>query len=175
MSSAPVRKQRPQRSAVPPLPPFEELDRTHHRVLELLDQFDRLLDHVDANGPDDEARTLARDIHAFFNEHARQHHVEEERLIFPGLLGSGNAELVQHVLRLQQDHGWLEEDWLELAPQIEAIGNGFNWYDLAMLRQALPVFRALYEEHIALEESMIYPEAKKRQAALAAGSAARQG
>lgn len=175
MSSAPVRKQRPQRPAAPPLPPFEELDRTHHRVLELLDQLDRLLAHVDANGPDEEARVIARDIHTFFSEHARQHHADEERLIFPGLLSSGNADLVQHVLRLQQDHGWLEEDWLELAPQLEAIGKGFNWYDLAMLRQALPVFRALYEEHIALEESMIYPEAKKRQAALAAGSAARHG
>jgi hypothetical protein len=93
--------------------------------------------------------------------------------VFPGLLASGDAELVQHVRRLQQDHGWLEEDWLELAPQLEAIGQGYNWYDLAMLRHALPVFTALYVDHIGLEESLIYPEAKRRQAALSAGEAAR--
>jgi hemerythrin-like domain-containing protein len=167
-------RNRPKRPAAPPLPPFEALDRTHHRVLELLDQFDRLLDLVDANGPDDEARVIAREIHVFFASHARQHHADEERHVFPPLLSSGNAELVHHVERLQQDHGWLEEDWLELSPQIEAIGNGYNWYDLAMLREALPVFRALYEEHIGLEESLIYPEAKRRQAELDAGSASRQ-
>jgi hemerythrin-like domain-containing protein len=173
--NAAAARQRPQRPAVPPLPPFEELDRTHHRVLELLDQFDRLLDHVDANGPDDEARRIAGEIHAFFTGHARDHHAAEERHVFPALLGGGDAELVQHVLRLQQDHGWLEEDWLELAPQLEAIGSGYNWYDLGMLRQALPVFRTLYEEHIALEESMIYPEAKRRQAELNAGAQQRGG
>jgi hemerythrin-like domain-containing protein len=166
-------RNRPQRPAAPPLPPYEELDRTHHRVLELLDQFDRLLDHLEANGPDTEARTLANEIHGFFTSHARQHHADEERHVFPALLTSGNAELIQHVQRLQQDHGWLEEDWLELAPQIEAVGNGYNWYDLSMLRYALPVFRALYEEHIALEESMIYPAAKRRQAVADAGTASR--
>lgn len=168
-------RNRPQRTAAPPLPSFDALDATHRQVLELLDQFDRLLDHVDANGPDEEARRIARDIHAFFAGHAREHHAAEERQVFPPLLSGGNPEIVQHVLRLQQDHGWLEEDWLELAPQIEAIGSGYNWYDLAMLREALPVFRALYEEHIGLEESMIYPEAKRRQAELDAGNAARQG
>lgn len=170
-----VTRNRPQRPAAPQLPPFDALDRTHHRVLELLDEFDRLLDHVEANGPDEPARELARGIHRFFADHAREHHAAEEKHVFPVLLASGNPEIVQHVLRLQQDHGWLEEDWLELAPQIEAIGQGYNWYDLAMLRQALPVFRALYEEHIALEESMIYPAAKRHQADLAAGNAARQG
>jgi hypothetical protein len=37
----------------------------------------------------------------------------------------------------------------------------------------LPIFTALYEEHIALEESLIYPAAKRHQAALAAGAQAR--
>ena len=80
---------------------------------------------------------------------------------------------MQHVRRLQQGHGWLEEDWLQLAPQIEAIANGYNWYDLTMLRNALPVFTALYHEHIGLEESLIYPEAKRHQQALQQAAAAR--
>jgi hemerythrin-like domain-containing protein len=142
-------------------------------VLELLDQFDRLLAHLDANGPDAQARALAGEIHEFFSTHARQHHADEENQVFPGLLASGNADLVAHVQRLQQDHGWLEEDWIELAPPLEAVSRGDNWYDLAMLKAALPVFRALYVEHIGLEESLIYPEARRRQAALQAGAAAR--
>jgi len=171
--TAPVAKNRPARAPAPPLPPFEKLDRMHHRILEVLGQFQQLLDHLDENGADDVARASAAAIHAFFEGNGRVHHVDEERFVFPQLLTGGNAALVETVRRLQQDHGWLEEDWLELAPQIEAIAKGYNWYDLNMLRLALPVFTALYHEHIGLEESLIYPEAKRRQAALDAGAQAR--
>lgn len=163
MADLSTRKNRPARSPVPGLPNFEALDRTHARVLEVLGQLDRLLQHLDDNGPDAVAQASAKEIHAFFAGSAREHHADEERLVFPALLASGDAELVQNIRRLQQDHGWLEEDWLELAPQIEAIAQGYSWYDLATLRHALPVFSALYQEHIALEESMVYPEAKRRE------------
>jgi agmatinase len=36
----------------------------------------------------------------------------------PAAVRKGDKALIQHVLRLQQDHGWLEEDWLELEPQM---------------------------------------------------------
>jgi hemerythrin-like domain-containing protein len=157
------------RPVAPPLPPFDALDRTHHEVLTTLSTLDGLLSELEGGDLTDAARATAKAIHAFFEGHARQHHAAEEKHVFPPLLNSGDATLVQHVQRLQQDHGWLEEDWLELSPQVEAIANGYNWYDLAMLRQALPLFRALYEEHIALEESLIYPEARRRQQALADG------
>lgn len=170
-----IHKQRPARSPAPALPSFEALDRTHAEVLQVLQQFDRLLQHVDENGPDAVAQASAREIHAFFAGHARQHHADEERFVFPPLLAGNDVELVQHVRRLQQDHGWLEEDWLELAPQIEAIAQGYSWYDLAMLQHALPVFTALYAEHIALEESLIYPEAKRRRQQQIDGAAARGG
>ncbi|MCA0241077.1 MAG: hemerythrin domain-containing protein [Proteobacteria bacterium] len=170
MSDAAVHKSRPVRSPAPALPSFESLDRTHAQVLQVLKQFDQLLQHLDDNGADSVAQASAQAIHDFFTGSARQHHADEERLVFPGLLASGDAEMVQHVKRLQQDHGWLEEDWLELAPQIEAIATGYNWYDTSVLRHALPIFTALYEEHIGLEESLIYPEAKRRQQALADGA-----
>jgi hemerythrin-like domain-containing protein len=165
-AAKPVRTARPLRAAVPPLPGFESLDRAHREVLEVLADFARLLDHVDESGPDALARESARHIQQFFSGPARQHHAEEEARIFPGLLASGDAELVQHVQRLQQDHGWLEEDWIELSTQIEAIANGYNWYDLNTLRHALPVFADLYREHIALEESLVYPAARRAAAAL---------
>ena len=36
--------------------PFEALDRTHHKIIEVLGQFERLLAHLDENGADDVAR-----------------------------------------------------------------------------------------------------------------------
>jgi len=164
---------RPHRAPAPALPPFEALDRTHREVLEVLQQFDKLLAHLDENGADEVARASARAIHDFFEGHAREHHAAEERDVFPLLLAGADGALADTVRRLQQDHGWLEEDWLELAPQIEAIAKGYDWYDLAALRLALPVFTALYHEHIGLEESLIYPEAKRRQSALDAGAKTR--
>ncbi|MGC4080093.1 MAG: hemerythrin domain-containing protein [Rubrivivax sp.] len=173
MAASSGTKARPARAPAPPVPPFEALDRTHARVIEVLGQFDRLLAHIDENGADEVARGSAAEILEFFSGHARQHHADEERFVFPQLLAKGDAELVQSIKRLQQDHGWLEEDWLELAPQIEAIAEGYNWYDLVMLRHALPVFTALYYEHIGLEESLVYPAARRHHASLEEGAKSR--
>lgn len=156
------RAARPTRPPVPSLPGFEGLDRAHREVLKVLEDFERLLAHVGDNGPDAIARESAKHIQTFFSGPAREHHAEEESRIFPGLLATGDAELVQHIKRLQQDHGWLEEDWIELSTQIEAIANGYNWYDLNTLQHALPVFTELYREHIALEESLVYPAARRQ-------------
>ncbi len=169
----PAKTPRAVRPPVPPMPEMEALDRTHREVMHTLNHIAKLIEHLDAHGADDEARGLAKRICAFFNGQAKQHHADEERLIFPELARSSDATLVQHVLRLQQDHGWLEEDWFELEPPLQAIAAGYNWYDLDMLRHALPVFEALYRDHIALEESLIYPEAKRRIAAAEAGAAQR--
>jgi hemerythrin-like domain-containing protein len=155
------------------MPELDALDRTHREVIVALAELAGLIQHLDRNGVDDHARKLARDICQFFKGNARQHHADEERVVFPGLLKSPDAALVQHVLRLQQDHGWLEEDWLELEPQLQAVADGYTWYDLPMLQAALPIFEQLYRDHIALEESMIYPEAR-RQRALAQSAAAQR-
>jgi hemerythrin-like domain-containing protein len=141
--------------------------------MQMLEAFDRLLAHLDDHGVDETARASASEILEFFAGPGRQHHAEEEKHVFPALLASSDVELVQHVRRLQQDHGWIEEDWRELAPQIEAIAGGYNWYDLAMLRLALPVFTTLYHDHIALEESLIYPAAKRQRQAVVSGAHAR--
>ena len=156
-------KSRPARPAAPPLPSFESLDRTHHQVMQTLGQLVQLIEYLDATGIDDRARLLAKEICAFFDGTAREHHAAEEQLVFPSLLASGDAELIQHVQRLQQDHGWLEEDWLELGPHLEAIAEGQNWYDLDVMRSAIPVFTNLYRDHIALEETIVYPASRSRQ------------
>lgn len=170
LPARPSRQSRPQSTA---LSEFESLDQAHRAALQMLQSFKHLVDELGGKGLDDAARTSAREILAFFNGPGRHHHEDEERHVFPGLLSSKDAELVQHVRRLQQDHGWLEEDWRELAPQIEAIADGYNWYDMAMLSSALPVFTALYHEHIALEESLVYPAAKRQRQALLDGKVER--
>lgn len=144
------------------LPPeFEALDTCHQDALATLRLLERLVQHLEDRGLDTTAREMASQVIEFFSTAARAHHAEEERIVFPPLLNSADQQLVHHVVRLQQDHGWLEEDWIELAPQLQAVSEGYSWYDLDLLRAAIPVFTELYLDHIDLEESLIYPEAKR--------------
>jgi hypothetical protein len=72
-----------------------------------------------------------------FSTTVRQHHDDEERHIFPKLASSAQPEIVQTILRLQQDHDWLEEG---LDGDFAARGRDrlrLFWYDLDVLVKAL--------------------------------------
>ena len=63
--------------------------------------------------------------------------------------------------RLRQDHGWLEEDWLELrAPARLRWRRASHAVDRAVLREGVEIFVALSRDHVTLEESFIYPQAR---------------
>lgn len=151
----------PQGSLAARLAPFEALDACHREVVAHLQLLSRLVTHLDAQGIDTEARSMAAEVVRFFNASARQHHVEEERVVFPPLLAGSDPSLVEHIRHLQMDHGWLEEDWKQMELQLGAVSNGYSWFDLDELRSSAEVFTALYHDHIALEESLIYPEAMR--------------
>ena len=151
-------------SAVPEPTSFEALDACHQQILVHLAMLAELAKHMEAVGVDAKARQQAGAIESFFSGTSRQHHAEEEKTVFPPLLASGNAELVAAVRTLQQDHGWIEENWIELAPQLGAIASGNNWLDTAEFQHCLEVFLELCRGHIALEETLVYPESKARWA-----------
>jgi hemerythrin-like domain-containing protein len=139
---------------------FDVLDACHRQTLLTLDRLNDLVERLAQGGADAQARATATEIVRFFSTTARQHHEDEERHVFPKLATSSDADVVQAVLRLSQDHNWLEEDWMEISPQIDAVACGLSWYDLDVLRQGVEVFTALSRDHIALEESLIYPQAR---------------
>ena len=141
---------------------FKVLDACHQQTLATLDTLAALVKRLDEKGDDAQARAMAAEVVQFFSTTARQHHEDEERHIFPKVLASPDPEVVQTVLRLQQDHSWLEEDWMELSGHLEALAAGQSWWDLALLREGCEVFIALSHDHMVLEESCIYPEARAR-------------
>jgi iron-sulfur cluster repair protein YtfE (RIC family) len=145
-------------------PPFAALDDCHQQMQAQLAELAALAQRLDTVGADATAERQAREIEAFFSETSRQHHLDEERTVFPPLLASGDAELADAVHSLRQDHGWIEENWIELAPQLRAIADGNHWVDAAEFQHAAQVFHDLCVGHIALEESLIYPESKARSA-----------
>jgi hemerythrin-like domain-containing protein len=143
---------------------FEALDACHQQIMEHLTKLTALALYIEESGIDDAAQRQAGAIEAFFSGTSRQHHMEEEKSVFPQLLAGSNAEVAALVRVLQQDHGWIEENWIELAPQLRAIASGNNWIDSAEFQHNTEVFLALCREHIELEERMIYPQARALQA-----------
>jgi hemerythrin-like domain-containing protein len=139
---------------------FKALDACHQKIHEHLAELADLLEQLDTESDSPHSRQKAKTIEAFFSEVARPHHAEEEKSVFPALLASDNAELVQAVRTLQQDHGWIEQNWLELAPMLRAIALGEDWADVTELKHNAEVFVNLCHDHIMLEESLIYPEVK---------------
>ncbi len=152
---------------------FDALDECHQQIQQHLAELSSLAQQIDADGVNAKSQQMAADIETFFSGTSRQHHQEEEKNVFPGLLASGDADLAAAVRSLQQDHGWIEENWLELAPQLRAIALGNSWYDAAEFQHGVQVFLELVGDHIALEESLIYPESKARWAQVLASRAAR--
>lgn len=141
---------------------FEVLDTCHVATLGALAELEALVGRLADGPPDDGMRASAARVNAFFTTTARQHHEDEERHVLPKMATSDDPEIVQAALRLQQDHDWLEEDWMELSPHLDAIAGGQSWYDVDLLREGSEVFTALSRDHIALEEACIYPEARAR-------------
>lgn len=152
---------------------FKALDACHQQILQYLADLTALLPQLEADSNSEQLRKQVNVIETFFSHTSRQHHAEEEKNVFPPLLLSQDAELVQVVHTLHQDHGWIEQNWLELSPMLRAIAQGEDWVDMAELRHTIEVFVNLCKEHISLEESLIYPQAKERLAVELAGRAKR--
>ena len=159
--------------APPQVDQFNALDACHQQIHQQLAELADLLERLETSSDSPHCRQKAKTIEAFFSEVARPHHAEEEKNIFPVLLASDNAELVQAVRTLQQDHGWIEQNWLELAPMLRALAQGEDWADMAELKHNAEVFVSLCHDHIVLEETLIYPEAKARLAEALASRATR--
>ena len=153
---------------------FDALDACHRQIQAHMQDLQGLMDYITEHGVDAHARQQAGAIEAFFSGTSREHHQDEVRQVFPELLASGNADLTAAVRTLQQDHGWIEENWIELAPQLRAIASGNGWLDEAEFRHYVEVFLELLQGHIALEETLIYPESKARWAASVAARVTRQ-
>ena len=151
-----------QHAAAPAAPDdgFEILDAAHAQAVHELDRLATLIERLRSHGPDPQARELAAEIGGFFDRYAREHHADEEKHVFPRLIEQGTPETVKAVHCLLQDHRWLDEDWLEVGAQIDAVASGQGWVDIDRLSEGAGIFAGLLRAHIALEESHIYPRAR---------------
>lgn len=140
--------------------PFQALDACHQLILESMSALERMVRRMESQGLKESDRKLAGEIESFFSITSRDHHAQEEAEVFPPLLASGSEEIKAAIRTLQQDHGFIEENWIELGPQLRAISEGNDWFTSEEFLHNVTTFLELLKGHIALEESMIYPESK---------------
>jgi hemerythrin-like domain-containing protein len=140
--------------------PFEALDACHRQMLAHLQELAELAQRIENADIDADTQHRAGAIEAFFSGTARQHHEQEEKTVFAPLLAAGDPAMTEAVRTLQQDHGWIEENWIELAPQLSAIASGNSWPEAAEFQHGVQVFVQLLTGHIALEETIVYPESR---------------
>ncbi len=138
---------------------FDALDACHRETLRMLRQLDVLLRRLDELGSDVQGRAMAVAIDHHFSVTMRQHHDDEECHVFPALEATTDTATRHAIECLRQDHFWLDADWRELAPLVGAIAHGLTGVDVDALRQGAEIFAHLCHDHIALEESLIYPQA----------------
>jgi hemerythrin-like domain-containing protein len=141
---------------------FEPLEDCHRETLRMLTALAMMVSRIEQVGVDSHARDMAMSVNRYFSTDLRQHHVDEETHVFPTLATCGDADTIQAIARLKQDHAWLRADWRVLSPFIQALASGQSWVDIDALRDGVEVFCALSRDHIALEESLIYPQARIR-------------
>ena len=139
---------------------FDPLDLCHRHTALALGRLTALVTILLRGDPDLQAAELARSVLAHFNVEMREHHRAEEQHVFPALATGADGAIADALARLCQDHAWIEQDWVELEPHLDAIANGQSWYDLDVLREGADIFTGLCHAHIALEESLIYPQAR---------------
>lgn len=155
--------------------PHDMLVACHERVQRSLDLLGRLVDHIDHHGHDGASRSAAQDVLRYFSLAAPLHHQDEELHLFPALLAQGEPQLVTAVQRLQQDHATMERLWGEVKTALD------QWKEPQATsapteaeRSAIAAFRAIYPEHIALEEGTVFPAAFARLGAQASALAGQE-
>lgn len=144
--------------------PLEMLAACHGRVQHQCDTLLRLLAHLETHGPDRPAQEAARAVMRYFDTAARHHHEDEEVDLFPALLesmaGSDAVCLRELTSSLCNDHRRLERRWGALREQLAQISEGHG--TASTLADAdVPGFAALYEQHIAREETELLPMASR--------------
>ena len=141
--------------------PFEMLEACHERVQRSLALLQRLVDHLGRHGHGADTRAAAADVLRYFDLAGPQHHLDEERHVFPALRRHPDLRVRQAVAELQADHLRLNADWQRLRAVLLAWRDAEAPPAVTEADQALvQAFVAVYARHIPLEESLVYPAAR---------------
>ena len=139
--------------------PLDEFANCHGGILQHLDDLARLPALLE---PAAQARRIATDALGFFDSVVYEHHREEEKELFPAVLGSATpgeerSRVKGLVDRLVQEHRDVEAAWERLKPHLKQVAKG---QDTALDHNALAVMVESYRGHARFEEQQFLPLSK---------------
>lgn len=144
--------------------PFDMLEACHERVQRTLKLLGRLQVHAQTHGCDEQARQAAQDVMRYFDLAAPLHHEDEELHVFPAVLAAGDVALASAVHQLIKQHRQMEMHWAPIRMVLAAMVScevPSPAPFVALQKDAVAAFVALYDAHIRLEEDVVYPAAHK--------------
>jgi hemerythrin-like domain-containing protein len=137
-----------------------------HRRIEMflgsLQAVAQVLDHL----LEEEAKGALATALRYFREAAPKHTADEEESLFPRMRQSHNPEIQSALTRLEaleNDHRWA----VPLHAEVERLGqkclaNGsLSQAETESFRKAVSSLAALYQQHIRVEDDLIFPAAAK--------------
>jgi len=154
--------------------PYALLGACHDRVRRTLRLLARLGPHLQRRGADDQAVQAARDVLRYFGMAAPQHHLDEERHLVPLLQASADAALQAAAQTLLADHGRIGQTWHALEPLLERVAAG-QVPDPTRFAASVSEFLRLYDAHLVLEETVVFPSARVLQASRGPAAVAEMG
>ena len=140
--------------------PLNNFSQCHAGIVRHLDTFGELPALL---APAQRAREVAEDIVKFFRAAAFEHHEEEERELFPAVLGSSapgeeRALVKQMIDALTREHRDIEKQWNALEPQLKKVAKG---QAVDIDPQAIASLVAQYKAHARFEELEFLPLSEK--------------
>lgn len=138
--------------------PLEMLRACHGRIQSQCATLHKLLAHLPQHGCDTQTQQAAHAILRYFDTAGRHHHDDEEKDLFPRLLATSSVEAQTLVARLLSEHQIMDAAWLRLRSDLTGIADGIS---ARLDAAAAEHFIAVYDSHIALENSQLLPLAEK--------------
>lgn len=142
--------------------PLEMLEACHERIEARLQTLERLSAHLPDHGADEQSRQAARAILRYFDTAGPNHHEDEERNLFPMLIGRAGPDDRPGVDALVRD---LLADHVKMAAAVEAIRRQLvpiaSGSSAALAPESVRLMATLYRQHIDKENRELLSLSRK--------------
>lgn len=142
--------------------PIAVLKHCHDKIRKQLSTLQNLLAHLVQHGNTADAQQAAKAVLQYFNKAAHLHHDDEEQDLMPMLqataTGDDAALLATLVPEILADHQRMDQAWLTLRPELDAIAAGTG---VQLSAHGVRDYVAAYQAHMSKEEGQLAPMAKR--------------
>lgn len=141
--------------------PLGMLKDCHRRIEHFLNVVCRVVERAHNRALSDEEKGAIQAALHYFRVGGQRHNADEEQSLFPRMRAAGAADQLERIYGLEHDH----RDAEELHQRVDAlysawIGEGsLTAEQYAELTAGAEKLKQLYQQHIELEEKIVFPRA----------------